>query len=115
IGRCRRVRMSVAHSVTLDKLTHFRPLQRDHVLVGRWLGAATLGFYGRAYEPMAAAPALVGEPVDKVVFPAMAARQGDLRALAAAYRRAVATLAVVPLPLSAVLPALAPAPGPALL
>jgi len=100
---------------TISKIANYLALQLDNVIVGRWLGAAALGFYGRAYELMAAAPALVGEPVDKVLFPAMAARQGDLRALAAAYRRGVATMALVTLPLSAVLLALAPEAIPALL
>src|SRR5437867_5693208 len=100
---------------TVSKVANYLALQLDNVIVGRWLGAAALGFYGRAYELMAAAPSLLGEPVDKVLFPAMAARQGDVRAIASAYRRGVATMALITLPLSAVLLALAPEAIPALL
>src|SRR5256886_17278836 len=93
---------------TVSKVANYLALQLDNVIVGRWLGVVALGFYGRAYELMAAAPALLGEPVDKVLFPAMAARQGDMRSLSSAYRRGVAAMALVTLPLSAVLVVLAP-------
>ena len=93
---------------TVSKIANYLALQLDNVIVGRWLGATALGFYGRAYELMAAAPALLGEPVDKVLFPAMAARQGDLRSLASAYQRGVASMALITLPLSAIVCALAP-------
>jgi O-antigen/teichoic acid export membrane protein/thymidylate kinase len=100
---------------TVSKIANYLALQLDNVIVGRWLGAVALGFYGRAYELMAAAPALLGEPVDKVLFPAMAARQGDRRSLASAYRRGVATMALITLPLSVLLVVLAPEAVPALL
>lgn len=93
---------------TVSKIANYLALQLDNVIVGRWLGAAALGFYGRAYELMAAAPALLGEPVDKVLFPAMAARQGDLRSLASAYQRGIAAMALITLPLSTIVCALAP-------
>ena len=93
---------------TISKVANYLAQQLDNVIVGRWLGATALGFYGRAYELMAAAPALLGEPVDKVLFPAMAARQHDLHSLASAYRRGVAMMALVTLPLSTILFALAP-------
>jgi PST family polysaccharide transporter len=100
---------------TLSKIANYLALQLDNVIVGRWMGAAALGFYGRAYELMAGAPALLGEPVDKVLFPAMAARQGDLRSLASAYQRGVAAMALITLPLSTVLCGLAPEAIPVLL
>ena len=81
----------------------------------RWLGVVALGFYGRAYELMAAAPTLLGEPVDKVLFPAMASRQGDMRSMASAYRRGVAMITLITLPLSAFFLVLAPDAIPALL
>ena len=93
---------------TVSKVANYLALQLDNFIVGRWMGATALGFYGRAYELMAGAPTLLGEPVDKVLFPAMAARQGDLRSLAAAFQRGVAAMALITLPLSAVLCALAP-------
>src|SRR2546430_5616533 len=100
---------------TVSKVANYLALQLDNVIVGRWLGVVALGFYGRAYELMAAAPALLGEPVDKVLFPAMAARQGDMRSLSSAYRRGVAAMALITLPLSALLVVLAPEAVPVLL
>jgi O-antigen/teichoic acid export membrane protein/thymidylate kinase len=100
---------------TVSKIANYLALQLDNIIVGRWLGATALGFYGRAYELMAGAPMLLGEPVDKVLFPAMAARQDNLQALASAFRRGVAAMALITLPLSAILLALAPDAIPALL
>ena len=100
---------------TVSKIANYLALQLDNFIVGRWLGAVALGFYGRAYELMAAAPTLLGEPVDKVLFPAMATRQHDLPALASAYRRGVTMMALITLPLSAVMLVLAPDAIPVLL
>src|SRR5207237_9771647 len=100
---------------TCTKIANFLALQLDNLIVGRWRGVVALGFYGRAYELMAAAPTLLGEPVDKVLFPAMAVRQGDVRSMASAYRRGVAMITLITLPLSAFFLVLAPDAIPALL
>ena len=100
---------------TVSKIANYLALQLDNLIVGRWLGVVALGFYGRAYELMAAAPTLLGEPVDKVLFPAMASRQGDMRSMASAYRRGVAMITLITLPLSAFFLVLAPDAIPALL
>jgi len=83
-------------------------LQGDKLVVGRWLGPAALGLYGRAYELMARPAALFGQILDDVLFPTMARVQGDLPRLAAAYRRGVALIALVMLPTSVMLFLLAP-------
>jgi PST family polysaccharide transporter len=93
---------------TVSKIANYFALQTDNLVVGRWLGATALGFYGRAYELMAGAPALLGEAVDRVLFPAMASIQHDTRRMADGYRRGVALMAVIMLPASAILFVLAP-------
>ncbi len=100
---------------TASKIANYLALQLDNLIVGRWLGPAALGFYGRAYELMAAAPALVGEAVDRVLFPALALVQTDRAALRDAFRRGAALLALVTLPLSIAICALAPELVPILL
>src|SRR6184192_2233383 len=45
---------------TASKIANYFALQVDNLVVGRWLGAAALGFYGRAYELMAGPPHLLG-------------------------------------------------------
>lgn len=94
--------------VTAAKVAHYVALQADNVLVGRWLGAEALGLYGRAREFAAAPAQLLGEGLDRVLFPAMAQVQADTRRLAPAFRRGVALIALVMLPLSGVLFVLAP-------
>jgi len=93
---------------TASKIANYFALQVDNLVVGRWLGAAALGFYGRAYELMAGPPHLLGDAVDRVLFPAMASIQTDTRRLADAYRRGVALMGLIMLPASLVLFIVAP-------
>ncbi len=93
---------------TASKIANYFALQVDNLVVGRWLGAAALGFYGRAYELMAGPPHLLGDAVDRVLFPAMASIQIDTRRLADAYRRGVALMGLIMLPASLVLFIVAP-------
>lgn len=93
---------------TAAKIANYIALQGDNVVVGRWLGAGALGLYGRAYELMAAPVQLLGEALDRVLFPAMARIQSDRERLASGFRRGVALIALVMLPTSGVLFVLAP-------
>jgi O-antigen/teichoic acid export membrane protein len=93
---------------TLARLANQLALQGDNLVVGHWLGPAALGLYGRAYNLMAAPATLVGKVLDDVLFPTMARVQDDVERLGRAYRRGVAVIALVALPVSAVLFVLAP-------
>ncbi|MEO7986944.1 MAG: oligosaccharide flippase family protein, partial [Gemmatimonadales bacterium] len=74
----------------------------------RFLGPAALGYYGRAYSLMSAPAYAFGTVLDAVLFPAMARVQDDPPRLALAYRRGVALIALLVLPVSATLILLAP-------
>src|SRR5205085_2202322 len=74
----------------------------------RWLGAGPLGLYSRAYNFLMVPTTLFGTVVDKVLFPAMAHIQGDTKRLTRAFRRSLAIVAMVTLPVSVVLVVLAP-------
>jgi O-antigen/teichoic acid export membrane protein len=52
-------------------------LQGDYVIVGRWLSAAALGVYGRAYQLATSPGVLLGTVLDFVLFPRMASFQDD--------------------------------------
>lgn len=93
---------------TAAKVANHFALQGDNLVVGRWLGPAALGIYGRAYHLMAMPAALFGDVLDTVLFPAMAKLQGETQRLATAYRRGVSLVALVVLPASALLFVLAP-------
>jgi PST family polysaccharide transporter len=94
---------------TVARLANFAALQGDNLIVGRWLGPAALGLYGRAYQLMSVPAVLLGEALDTVLFPAMARVQQEPQRLANAYRRGVALVALLMCPLSVVLAIAAPA------
>lgn len=82
--------------------------QADNLVVGRWLGAVPLGVYSRAYQLMSVPTGLLGDVLDKVLFPTMARVQDDPRRLGVAFLQGTALLALVTLPVSVVAAVLAP-------
>jgi PST family polysaccharide transporter len=93
---------------TLARLANYAAVHGDQAITGRLLGAASLGFYGRAYALMSAPAYAFGTVLDQVLFPAMAKVQDDPKRLGAVYRRGVALIALLVLPASAALILLAP-------
>lgn len=90
------------------RLANFLALQGDNLVVGRWLGASALGLYGRAYQLMVVPSTLVGNALQKVLFPALARLQEDRARLGEVYRRGLALVATTTLPLSAFVVLFAP-------
>jgi O-antigen/teichoic acid export membrane protein len=82
--------------------------EADNFVIGRWLGAAALGVYGRAHQLMVAPAVIFSTARDKVLFPAMAMLQSHPDRLGDAYRRGITLNAVVLLPASVVLAILTP-------
>ena len=82
--------------------------QGDNFVVGRWLGPAALGVYGRAYNLMVMPASAFGRIVNRVLFPVMSQVQDERDRLANAYERALAIVAFVALPLSVFLWMVAP-------
>ena len=82
--------------------------QGDNLVVGRWLGPAALGVYGRAYSLMVMPASAFGRIVNRVLFPVMAQVQDERERLAGAYERALAIVALVSLPISTFLWVVAP-------
>jgi PST family polysaccharide transporter len=93
---------------TIAKVANQVAQQGDYLVVGRFLGATQLGYYGRAYNLMSAPAAGIGTVLDAVLFPVMARVQNESQRLAAAYRRGIALITLVVLPPSALLVLLAP-------
>lgn len=93
---------------TAARIGNYLALQGDNMVVGRFLGPAALGLYGRAYQLMATPATLFGNVLDSVLFPTMAKVQDDVPRLAATFRRGVALIALTILPLSATIFLLAP-------
>jgi O-antigen/teichoic acid export membrane protein len=82
--------------------------QGDNLVVGRWLGPAALGIYGRAYNLMVLPAGVFGKIVNRVLFPVMAQVQDEPHRLAGAYERVLAIVALMSLPVSAFLWVVAP-------
>ena len=82
--------------------------QGDNLVVGRWLGAAALGIYGRAYNLMVMPASAFGRVINRVLFPVMSQVQDERERLAGGYERALAIVAFISLPLSAFLWVVAP-------
>jgi O-antigen/teichoic acid export membrane protein len=82
--------------------------QGDNLVVGRSLGAAALGVYGRAYNLMVMPAGVFGRIVSRVLFPVMAQVQGERDRLAGAYERVLAIVGLISLPVSVFLWVVAP-------
>jgi O-antigen/teichoic acid export membrane protein len=82
--------------------------QADNLVVGRWLGAVPLGLYSRAFQLVSVPTGLLGDVLDKVLFPTMSRVQNDPRRLGSAYLQGTAFLTLVTLPVGVVAAVLAP-------
>lgn len=94
--------------ITVARLANYIATNGDNLIVGRYLGESALGVYGRAYALMAQPANLVGNVLEKVLFPAMARVQDQPDRLATVYRQGVALLATAMLPTGAMICLLAP-------
>ena len=94
--------------MTIGKMANFLANQGDKIVIGRTLGAAALGIYGRAYQFMVMPAGLFGKALDKALFPAMAKVQDDKERLAKAYLTGVSLIGLAAIPLSSVIVFLGP-------
>lgn len=107
-GRAFRELMYFGGGFTLAKIANQIAAQGDNLVVGRFLGPEALGYYGRAHTLMAAPANGLATVLDSVLFPVMAKVQTESSRLAAAFRRAIALLSLVFLPVSVGFVLLAP-------
>jgi len=85
---------------TIARVGNWASSQADNLIVGRYLGAAALGLYGRAYSLVQLPANLFGQVCNEVLFPAMAAVQNDKETLRRIFRLGLSALAMLALPLS---------------
>jgi PST family polysaccharide transporter len=100
--------ISFGGGFTVGKIANQLAAQGDYLVVGRFLGPAALGFYGRAFNLMSVPASGVGTILDAVLFPAMAKVQSSATRLSTAYRRGLAVVGLAFLPTSLALIVLAP-------
>ena len=80
---------------------NYLAVEGDYFVVGRWISAEALGFYGRAYQLAMRPSVLLGKALDRVIFPVMAAVQTDYQRLKRVYRRSVSLVVTLTTPISA--------------
>lgn len=80
----------------------------DYFIVGKTMGLAQVGIYGRAFQLMSLPNKYFGTILQSVLFTATARVQDEPKTLRAIYRRGVSIIAVMVLPISATLLVFAP-------
>ena len=93
---------------SLARSFEFIARQGGYFVVGRWLGAASLGYFTRADKLILLPRNYVGQSLFNVLFPAMAQRQQGTERLATIYLHGSEVLSLVALPVSAMLFVCAP-------
>jgi len=93
---------------TLARIGNYLAGHGDNLVVGHMLGAQALGLYAHAFQLMAAPAVLVGQVLDRVLFPTMALVQLNPTRLAQAYRSGLSICALLILPASLIILVVAP-------
>ena len=85
---------------SLARMFEFIARQGGYFVIGRWLGATSLGYYTRADRLIILPRNYISQSLFEVLFPAMAQRQQGREHLATIYLHGIETLALVALPVS---------------
>lgn len=97
-----------AGGMTLARAFNFMALNGDNSVVGNQMTSADLGAYKNAYL-LAAFPAqMLGQVMDRVIFPVISRFQADRERVASAYLRGVSLIAILTIPASVVAVLVAP-------
>lgn len=88
---------------TVARLFNYLATQGDNIVAGRYLGPDELGIYSRAYSIMVKPVSLIGDSLDKVLFPAMAARQNQPDKLIEAFINGSKMITFLCIPISCVI------------
>jgi len=92
--------MNYGAGMTIANIFNFIAVQGDNFVVGKMLGASSLGIYGRIYQLMSLPANLFGQVVDKVLFSSMSKVQSDQIKMRYGYEKALSLIAFFILPLS---------------
>ena len=95
--------LSTGAGFSLARFFRFIAQQAGYFVIGRWLGATSLGYYTRADKLILVPKNYIGRNLLQVLFPAMAQRQQVTERLATVYLYGLEILSLIALPLSAML------------
>lgn len=93
---------------SLARIANYIANQADNLVVGRQLPTEALGLYTRAYQLMMLPTNLIGQVLDRVMFPAFASIQEKPERLRRAFVLSQGIVALTALPLTALMFVLAP-------
>jgi O-antigen/teichoic acid export membrane protein len=93
---------------TAGKVFNYTAGQGDYFVIARTMTVSDLGYYSRAYQLVAMPAMLLGQVMDRVLFPVMSSLQDDRPRLAEAYRKGISVIATIMSPLSILIVVLAP-------
>ena len=100
--------MSFGMGMSLNQVVNYAARYGDNLVVGRWLGTATLGLYSRAYSLMMLPQTYFTMALSSVLFPAFCEGGDDPRRLARGYLLAVQVSAIIAAPMMVVMIVAAP-------
>jgi O-antigen/teichoic acid export membrane protein len=93
---------------SLSNIFSFFAMQGDYFVIGKLMGASSLGYYNRAYKLMNMSNTMVGSIMNKVLFPGFSKIQGDKDKAGIALRRSYNLIFMVFIPVSSLAVILAP-------
>lgn len=93
---------------SVNNVINYVARNADNMIVGRWLGEAALGLYGRAYNLMQLPLNYLGVATHQVLFPAMSEIQDDRPRMGRAYLTSVQVTTLVTAPVMAGMAVAAP-------
>ncbi|MDQ4054438.1 MAG: lipopolysaccharide biosynthesis protein [Actinomycetota bacterium] len=99
--------LSFGGGVSVFYVLNYLSRNADNILIGKFLGAAPLGLYTRAYSLLMQPIQQVNRPIGAVAQPALAALRGDPAAYRDYYLTLIRGLAYIGMPATAVLAVLA--------
>lgn len=94
--------------VTLARLFNYGASNGDYFVVGRFLGAAPLGIYTRAFRLMNMPRNYIGRVLDSVLFPVMSKLQDELSKFTKTYLTSIAMIGLICTPVGVLMVILAP-------
>jgi len=94
--------------VSLTQIGNYISQNADYFIVGRFLGPEALGFYSRAYLLLKQFSQIIGRMGDQVLFPTLSSIQDDRQRLQRALNRTLSLVAMLQVPLTALLVITAP-------
>ena len=85
-------------NVTLFSMVNYWARNLDNLLIGKFLGSSSLGFYSRAYQLMMLPIAMLTSVITPVLHSALSEKQDDIPAMYRAYKKTVHVIALVSIP-----------------